>query len=454
MFVGTKMIWTIAKRQVLENILGFRFIFGLLIFLSIMIACTLVRSNNYIKNLNDYHLRVIAQEEFVKKFAHMRRIGAVARPHTPPTKLSVLIREIPVDLTKYTEEESIYDNPIQILYHEVDLIFIFITIGSLFGVILTYDSISREIEEGTLRLMYSNSISRTNILLGKLAASNISIAVPLSISIVITSIILSLYKQIDWKFNEWFSFSIIFVIAFVYLNIFCASSIAISALSKKSSLSIIINLFIWVLFNLIIPNIAPYISTMAYSIPPASVLTNQIKIIDVEREEALKEKKREYISKGYTEAQAWELGNLDKVNEEYFQRIYKVQEEYKKKAYYQIFLAKNISCISPTACFVYSSLELAGGGFSRIPYAGHLLQTWGDTALDYLNKKIEKIKKENPEYSFDDFVDVSDVPRFVYKEQSLSSRLKSCIGYIGLNIFYLAILIIISFFCFQKTDIR
>jgi len=448
------MIRDILKKELLENIFGFRFVFSFLIFTSIIFLVVFLRLEQYQKDLDDWKTRVNSQEEFLKKYAHYRRISAVAMPHLPPSKMEPIVSEIPVDLTKFRPVETLFDNPIKIMGKEADLIFVFFVIGSLVVIVLSYDSFSREKEMGTISLLFSNSIRRSTFTIGKIFGTFVTSSLPLLNSILIISILIAVRKDIGWRFLEWTSFFSIIVITFFYLLVFSVLSNAISILTKNSITSILTLLFIWIFFNLIIPNFSPFISEILFKTPTSSQINKLIEKIDEERDKELKKEFKKYVSEGYTDAQAWKMGDLEKINQKYLEKIYKIQRDFEIKVKVQLFLSKNLSCISPTASFIYATKELSGAGFSRINWVQNQFQSWKETALDYLEKKKEEMMRNNPNYTFDDFIDVSDGPRFFYKEQIFSDRIKNALPYILLILFYAVVFFYLSLILINRADVR
>ncbi len=448
------MIKEIIKKEIIENIYELRFVVILLTFTTVMLTCFFLRLNEYKRDLEDYKIKIQSQEEFLKKYAHSRRIGAVARPHLPPVKFGILSNEIPIDLTRFQEEETFFDNPLKIIYGEIDIIFIFYIVGTLVIISISYDSFSREKENQTISVIFSNHLKRINFFIGKLLGSFLTSSIPFVLSILFISILILLEKEMNWRFLEWFSFLIIMILTFLYFLFFSLLGISISVATKSSYISVIVLLTIWILFNLLVPNISPFLGANLYKPPNPSELNRIIERIDQEREEVLREIFRRYSSKGYTDAQIWELEKCDEINQRYFEKIYKVQKDFARKTKIHLLISKNISCLSPTASYIYAVKEISGLGFSRIPHAQALFQNWVDTALNYLRKKEEEIKKKNPDYTFDDFIDVSDGPRFFYKEQPFVDRLKNALPYIFLLGIYTGILFIISVILFEKADVR
>ena len=72
----------------------------------------------------------------------------------------------------------------------------------------------------------------------------------------------------------------------------------------------------------------------------------------------------------------------------------------------------------------------------------------------YLNKKIQDARKKNPALKEESFLDVSDRPRFVLKEESLRGKLNAVIPYWGILVLFNVVFFAAAFAGFMRYDVR
>jgi ABC-type transport system involved in multi-copper enzyme maturation permease subunit len=194
------MIWIIAKRELLSNIITFRFLVGLIMCLALITASAFVLTKDYRVRLENYNRNVIEQVNRTKNFKIHRAIEvSVDRPPAPLGFLcigsdkelgnrveNISYREVP---TEAVGQGS--NNPLMVVFSSLDMALIIQVVLSLLALLLSYDAISGEREQGTLSLMLSNPVPRYHVLLGKLIGGMISIVIPLTAGVLVGLFVLT-----------------------------------------------------------------------------------------------------------------------------------------------------------------------------------------------------------------------------------------------------------------------
>lgn len=154
-------------------------------------------------------------------------------------------------------------------FEKIDWMFIVKLLFSLFAILLTYDAISGEKEQGTLALVCSNSISRISILLGKYLAALITLLIPLFIGISIGLLTLEGQLGIFGLFSgESFTRLVLFItLLIIFISFFVLLGLGVSSLVKRSSISLLLLFFIWVTLLFIIPNLSGVIADSIAEVP-------------------------------------------------------------------------------------------------------------------------------------------------------------------------------------------
>jgi hypothetical protein len=133
----------------------------------------------------------------------------------------------------------------------------------------------------------------------------------------------------------------------------------------------------------------------------------------------------------------------------------KFREDLKTKAAAQTKLAKNLACISPFANFVYISRDLTGTGLRSLDYfertdREHRKEQYGP----YLTKKFQDAQKNDPTFTYSSFLDISDRPRFVFKEEALKDKLGEVLPYWGILVLFNVVFFVAAFAGFMRYDVR
>jgi len=275
----------------------------------------------------------------------------------------------------------------------------------------------------------------------------------------------------------------------------------ISTFSKYSAISILNCLFLWVLLILVIPNVCPYISAQLCRIPSIKETERLSHEIDMRSIEAAREYMKETVKKFklkygtlFYEFESMEFGGIAgfylginaspehreaakqraEADPEFKAMMDAFRQEYKKqdlirirgeesvklwkdlgtKAAAQTKLAKNLACISPFANFVYVARDLTGTGLRSLKYFEQTKNEYGEQFQSYANKKIDDAKKKDPALKDESFLDVSDRPRFVFKEESLRGKLNAVLPYWGILVLFNVVFFVAAFAGFMVYDVR
>lgn len=270
------MIWQLIKKEVLNKIMDFRFLISSVIGLCLIVLTTSILSEQYVKQVDQYNEFINADREAlndVKVFSQLR-----LNAHRPPTPLSIFSKGVSPQLDnsmrishasvprQSVETES--ENPFMKIFQFFDLTTIFQIVLSLLAILLVYDAISGEREEGTLKAILSNSIARYQILLSKLTASLIGLAIPLFLSLLVSFLIMTWVYNIVFSIDQWTRIGLMVLSTFLFLGFFVTVGLLFSSLAKHASVSLIWLLFFWVVTVFIQPNLGSYLAaTVTFHTP-------------------------------------------------------------------------------------------------------------------------------------------------------------------------------------------
>lgn len=456
------MVLTILKKELYDNFMSFRFFIALLLCVILLPTGILINKQNYerkrasyleAKNLYEQSLQGNATQNLVK-----------AKGYREPSELAMLANGLDETLpshvsTDYADglilsAETYLDNPLSVLYGKIDFAFMVNIVMSLLAIVFTFNATTGEKEEGTLKLILSNSLARWKVLVAKFLGAFISISIPLILAILISLILLSASGTFDvFQADFLLRFGLIILISFVYISVFINIGIFISSMTQKSLNSKIMLLFMWVIFVLTIPKISNMITQVIYPVKSRQVLNLEKRMaidnLNRERGNRLKEiwddsenynELRKPIAEEFAQRQKQMLGNMD--------------QEYQNRKNYQTQLAKNFSRLSPSSSYILSISEISNTGLAEL-----------DNFLNYSKQFINAMNDEVYSVGYTDVSDkgyrfqmgvvpLNDIPRFLHAAIDLKNILPHVWFDILLLILFNLLFFTGAYVKFIKYDVR
>lgn len=383
---------------------------------------------------------------------------------------------------------SIYsDDPIFAVFRFIDFAFIVLVVLSLIAILFTYDSINGEREEGTLKLVFANSIPRAKYILSKLIGAWLGLVIPLSIPILISILLLLIFK-IPLTGDDWTKIVIMCGTSLLYFTFFIVFGIFISAVTKRSAVSFLIALVAWVLFVLIIPRAGVMAAGQILPTPTVAVIEGQVDGFSKDRwDQHMKEmserwRKRQEAMQGMTKEEReayrddhlWDWTEEDdakrkKVQEDITEFSRKLHEDLRNRKTVQERLAFTISRFSPASAFQLTVMNLAGTDHNQKVRYEDAMHNYRNTFIDYKEKKQKETGGEpggvritvDSEKGFSFYstrdagsLDLSDVPQFQPPKLNMGDVISSTIIDVGLMILYSIAAFVGSFVAFLRYDVR
>jgi ABC-type transport system involved in multi-copper enzyme maturation permease subunit len=199
----------------------------------------------------------------------------------PPQPLASLVTGISNDIGRTTEvknrgeliaEDSRFnEDPIYAVFRFLDLTFVFQIGLSLFAILLGYDTVCGEKENGTLGLVFANAIPRATFILGKLIGSFVALALSLTVAIGLGALLLPALG-VYLNAAEWMRFGLIALTGLLYFGAFLTLSVFVSALSRRTSSAFLMLLVIWIGAVLVVPRVSVLLAGRAVAVPTVEEL--------------------------------------------------------------------------------------------------------------------------------------------------------------------------------------
>lgn len=296
------MLTTLIRREILDNLMTFRFAAAFFIMLLLVVTIAAVLIKNYEQRLENYNTAVkMHQQQLHARKTYSAGEIFVDRPPNPLSIFNIGLDKrlgntlqvhhgyIPTlwDATKHGS-----DNPFMSIFASIDIAFIFEVVLSLMALIFAYDALAGERERGTLRLVLAHSVSRGYILLAKYVSAILCLFLPMLLCIFLAIILLTGSPAYSLSTPDFLRIGGFVLTSLAYLSVFYLIGMFISAMIRRTSTALMLSLFVWGFMvlaypNMIIAAIQHPDAQQARSISAFNEIKHMWEEFDVERQQFL-----------------------------------------------------------------------------------------------------------------------------------------------------------------------
>ena len=257
------MLKTLIGRELLDNLMTFRFAGVLLITLLLVVANTVVLVQDYEQRLESYNDAVkMHRQDLRNSKTYSTAYLFVDRAPNPLSIFNIGLDKRLGNLigiyhgfmpTLWDAQMHGTDNPFIAFFFSIDIVFVFEVILSLMGLIFAYDAIAGERERGTLRLVLAQPIGRGQILLAKYISAMACLLVPLILSLLFALLLLT--HSIPLSIADFLRIAGIVFTSFTYLSLFYLIGLLISVATRRTGTALMLAMFVWGFLVLVYPNL-------------------------------------------------------------------------------------------------------------------------------------------------------------------------------------------------------
>lgn len=346
-------------------------------------------------------------------------------------------------------------------YLQTDWAFIIGVLVSFACILFTFDSLSGEKERGTLRLMLSGSVPRSDIILGKFAGAFASIILPLFLAIILNLLVINLSGTVELDWSHWGRIGIVLLASVIYIAIFICLGMFVSAISSRSSTSLLVLLLIWTVFVVLMPNILGSICSDLRKVPSPDEVSRR-------REKAKDDLWEKYASKNLfgssSPAPTRENPDMELLRlwAEYLteerQAEERIMDKHLDAQLAQIHLARQITRISPTAIYRYALESMSSTGFERHRDFIANVRMYRNIFWEYIKSEDQK-DPDSPHVYFvreglsDKPASFDAAPRFT-EDLSLADSLQDALLDIAILTFFAVLFFMATYISFLRRDVK
>ena len=260
------MLKTLIGRELLDNLMTFRFAAAVFITLLLVVAATAVLIQDYERRLESYNTSIETHRQGLHKWkTYSPGMGRlyIDRPPNPLSLFNVgldkrLGNKIQVSHwfvpALWDAEMDSSDNSFLNIFSSIDIVFIFEVVLSLLALIFAYDALAGERERSTLRLVLTHPIRRGHILLAKYISAILCLLVPLLMSLLLAVILLTTSTSISLSTADFLRMGGIVLSSLMYLSVFYLIGLLISSVTRRTSTALMLSMFVWGFLVLVYPN--------------------------------------------------------------------------------------------------------------------------------------------------------------------------------------------------------
>jgi ABC-type transport system involved in multi-copper enzyme maturation permease subunit len=336
--------WTIARKEIVSNLLSYKFFVVLLLMVLLVATSLFIMHRDYSQRVADY--QVIRPEPGAP-------IAVV-----PPNPLSIFAKGLENAMTRSFEigvtgievrAGQSSGNVVYAFFPAPDFLYIVRVVLSLVALLFGFDQISREREQGTLKLLLGGPVSRARVLAGKWIGNFLSLAVPFLLVTLLGAAVLLFDANVRLDGDRLGRLGLILVLALLYLALFLSLGMLVSALTRRAATSVIVLLFVWALLVFVLPNLGTLAARQFIHVPSVRALTEQ-------REQTWTREVLLGIGKGGNWAD--HMRTISREND-------RMEEDYRLKFDRLVRLSRTINRISPAASLLDAATEIAGTGIGE-----------------------------------------------------------------------------------------
>ena len=473
------MLRTLIRKELLEIVISAKFVVAFVATAAVVILGTSVGAESYLAARDEARLQ---QEQNFQQLTSQgdwleaARLGVTELRE--PYVLSIFDRGIADNLGRIAAVNADVDTrldksrnltePILALFGSVDFTFAVRVILSLFAFLMTYDAVCGERERGTLRLLLSGSVPRHRVILAKIGGSCIALTVALAGAAVIALLNLAIFFPsvlAHFDLAAWWRFGAMIAMYLLYLVVFAAAGLMVSALVRNSATSFVILLMVWILFVGIVPQLSTAVAERIVPNEPYIVLqTRALKEISEQRDERLAE-----LESGDTWRKAMRENRVAQLYAERAREFASLQSEvldrynhvHHRQQSSQILLAEAIArTLSPTSAMGFAVQDLAGSGWARQGEYLSQLRVFQRSFRQYIFDSLDNVYADEGENIFEkihrnEFLPIGrgQVTFEFAEERPLSIVLRILWDYAALAIFA-TVFFAVAYTAFIRYDIR
>lgn len=384
------------------------------------------------------------------------------------------------------QQSSYSTDPLFAVFRFIDFTFIVQVVLSLFAILFTYDAVNGERESGTLKLALSNAVPRGKYLFAKFVGSWLGLTIPLTIPVLIGVLLIFVFR-VPVTGDDWLKIVSLFGVSLLYFTFFIALGLLVSSMTRRSSVSFLLLLVLWINLVLIVPRAASMAAGQLVDVPSVPDIeaqkeryrTDQRNVNQEARSASWRERmsvtenmEREDRSAYFqNNRSAWEeedQAERDAMEDRVAEYNRQTNEGLRNAKMKQERMAFTLSRLSPAAAYQLAAMNLGGTNTSIKSRYEDQMFAFRDDFNEYTVRKQQEERDEARKKAEkgggrrmmmiggggSDPIDASDRPGFAEPRESISAVLSASIVDFGLLSLFTVLAFVGALVAFLRYDVR
>jgi len=455
------MFPTILRRELQEAISSSTLQFALAVLTILVLLSAYIQARHYQRVVEDYALR-----QNIHQTENSGQAIVLVRPLPPLLPFFNGVYDSLPDEFRL-RSDSVTMNPLSgdlapldWLFPKIDLSFIIGVLMTLLTILLAHDTIARDRERGTLKLILAGPIQRRTVLTAKLIGVILPISIILVYVVLLYTTVVTVFSggTVDLSVANLSVLTVSTLVALLVLMVIAALGAAISASVRRSLVSLSLSASIWIVATLIWPSFGLYMASSFKTLSTREAAQRDIVVVERELIRAEIDEQRKTAAdlkaqKVRVES-AWqrylELRRrwMERRNEE----IGRLVKERKKQIRDQQLFARRILSFSPYVAFKEVLGSLCGTGLESQDEFLASVERFGEqeflpASFDLLSRQKPWLDTAKPDSR------IQLLPLQV-PSPTLSRRLAAAAWPLGILIAEMSLLMVVGVFSFERYDVR
>lgn len=460
------MLSRIILKEIVAHVLSLRFAVTFVLLLLLVSASMYVSANEYRHNLAQFR----AREEMCRE-----SLGTILAAKNPESRIKNLFywegrsdavpvaplswlgqgvqasRPASINTKAGDETRAInsvtLENPLKGLLRVPDFVYIVNVVLSFLAVLFMFDAVCGEKESGTLRLLFSNAVPRHAVLLGKWIGGTTVLLLPFLLTTVGGLVFARAQGLLPAEYMD--RVVILVVVACLYVAVFFNVALFISTVTDRSATSLLACLLVWVLFILVIPNLAPVTAKILEPTPPLEMIRAQKRAVDQETRLKIE---RLTLTSGQLRYGQKVLEERENVEKEGARLKKQWDKFYNESRARQLDLAATLGRLSPSGCWTFAALALTGTGpdaHERLEKAKERLAS----EFSRLSREVWAAQEKNPSGDWAE-LERSDIPALRIRTPNTAEAANRALNDILILTILTVLFFMLAFMRFLRYDVR
>lgn len=344
---------------------------------------------------------------------------------------------------------------------DIDLSFLVGIIFTFLAVVLTFDSISGEREQGTLKLLMTTGVSRASIVISKIVSSIIALAMPLLLGLIVNYLYLNFAGVMVLSADNLFLYGLFFFFALLLLSFFVSLGVLISSLTRNSITSLVVLLLIWVSMVIVVPGIAKPITKETVGAMTPEEYSNAQNAVGDEMFEDYKRTGAMDRPPEMARADNWS-GEIkwNTIRAKFLNSRQTIIDDHLRDLYLQARSAQNISRMTPTMVFNLAVSRAVGNDFGTVSEFHEQVKRYRTVLKEFMAAQ-DALDNESPHLLNSDgrgYLSTkpfnAELPLFEYQRTSLAARIGDTLFDVLILFSLSMVAMVVAVFAFNRYDVR